>query len=131
MKILIAEDDPGSNRLLSSMLYQYGECLSVNNGLSAVETVSQALIDKKPFNLIMLDIMMPKLDGHACLKKIRELEKEHKVEKSASAKIIMITALSDKKNVLEAFKGSSNAYIVKPVIKEKIEKELKKLNLIG
>ena len=63
LKILIAEDDLISRKFLSKFLSQYGECDIVVDGLEAIDAYMLAMREKKPYDLICLDIMMPKLDG--------------------------------------------------------------------
>ena len=125
MRILIAEDDKISQRLLHDTLARFGECVTVDNGTDAFSKVTEAIEGEKRFDMIFLDIMMPGLDGQDALKKIREFEESKGILGLEQAKIVMVTALDDKKNIMGAFKGGCEGYIVKPidrqVILEKVE----------
>jgi two-component system chemotaxis response regulator CheY len=132
MRVLIAEDDFTSRRLLESILEKYGDCHVVMDGDEAVEAFKTSWQENRPYDLICLDIMMPRMDGQEALQKIREFEQEKGVVGFGEAKVIMITALGDPKNVVEAFyKGGASSYLVKPIEKKKLLEELRNLALIS
>jgi two-component system, chemotaxis family, chemotaxis protein CheY len=131
MKILIAEDDLTSRLFMKKYLSNYGACDLAMNGMEAIEQVMSALEKQEPYDLICLDIMMPKVDGIKALKTIRELEGTLLVGNNKPAKIIMTTALNDKDTVNEAYKLGCEAYAWKPIDIEKFNEVLKKLDLIN
>ncbi|MEO5355588.1 MAG: response regulator, partial [Magnetococcus sp. XQGC-1] len=65
MKILVVDDMVENRMLLSGFLSEFGQCDMAVNGVEAVELVEAALAEEMPYNLILLDIMMPKMDGLA------------------------------------------------------------------
>ncbi|MBI4763223.1 MAG: response regulator [Deltaproteobacteria bacterium] len=130
MKSLVVEDDFTSSLLLQEILKKYGPCQTAVDGQKALEAVRAASESGTPFDLICLDIMMPEMDGHQALQQIRALEKAQGVLSPGGAKIIMTTALSDPKNVVEALSGLADAYLVKPIDKARLLDELRKLKLI-
>jgi len=130
LKILIVEDDFASRFALQHFLCEYGTCFVVVNGSEAIEAVRQAIDQDDPYDLICLDIMMPEMDGRKALKAIRELEAEHGIEGLDSMKVIMTTALYDGRNVFGSFRDGCEAYIVKPIEKERLAEEIRKLGLI-
>lgn len=130
MKILIAEDDLTSRKFLSKFLSQYGECDLVVDGLEAIDAYLIALKDKAPYDLICLDIMMPKVDGVVVLKAIRNLETQRCVLPKKRAKVIMTTALAEVGFVNKAFEYECDAYASKPIDTEKFIEVMKKLELI-
>ena len=67
MKTLIVEDEPTSRLLLQAILSGYGDCDIATDGEEAVEAFRSALEQGVPYNLVCMDIMMPKLDGHEAL----------------------------------------------------------------
>lgn len=71
--------------------------------------------------MVFLDIMMPEMDGDETLELIRKLEEEAKIASGQGAKIAMISALNDKKNILSSFSKGCEYYLVKPVHHEKIQ----------
>ncbi len=130
MKILIVEDDFASRKLMQKFLSPYGACEVVVDGVEAVEAFSEALSSDAPFDLICLDIMLPKMDGQMVLKKIRELEGEKGLTGSDGVKIIMTTALSDTTNIMSAFRSQCEGYVTKPVSRVRLINEMKDLGLI-
>lgn len=130
MKILLAEDDLISRKVISKMLGKYGECDITVDGMEALDAFLLALKEKNPYDLICLDIMMPKVDGVRVLKTIRALEKQQNIPSGKKAKVIMTTALSDKEYVNKAFEIGCEAYATKPLDAEKLKEVLQKLELI-
>lgn len=76
MRILIAEDDLASRKVLYKFLSNYGECDITIDGMEALEAFMLAWDEGKPYDLICLDIMMPELDGVKTLKTIRDIENQ-------------------------------------------------------
>lgn len=130
MRILIAEDDLASRKFLYKFLSAYGDCDITVDGTEAVEAFMLAWDEKKPYQLICLDIMMPKMDGYKALKMIREIEQEKQLLPEQQAKIIMTTALNETENVFEAFDAGCEGYAAKPINTTKMVEVMKKLGLI-
>lgn len=129
MRILIAEDDPECRRIMYLYLAPLGNCDAVADGRIALECVRRAMHQGNHYDLICLDIMMPNLDGHQTLKKIRDMENHEDISFEERAKIIMITAMGDSEHVMNALNESCNAYIVKPVDKALLYKEIYSMGL--
>jgi len=130
IKILIAEDDLVSRRFLSKFLSQYGEVDLVVDGLEALDAYLMALKEKTPYDLICLDIMMPKVDGVKVLKAIRDFEHKQGVVSEQRVKVIMTTALAETDFVNQAFEIGCEAYAAKPIDTNKMLEVIKKLGLI-
>ena len=130
MKALIVEDDFTSRLLLQELLKTYGPTHLAVNGQEAVEAFRLALEEGRPYELICLDIMMPEMDGQTALNKIRQLEESKNIFSTDGAKIIMTTSLDDPKNIIAAFSGLCDAYLVKPIEKAKLLERLQELRLI-
>lgn len=131
MKVLIAEDDLVSRNFLNKFLSRYGECDLVVDGLETVDAFLMALKDKEPYDLICLDIMMPKVDGMKVLKAVRDLEKQYGIVRDQRVKIIMTTALTEAQMVHAAFEYGCEAYAAKPIDTVKLIEVMQKLGLIG
>ncbi len=128
MRALIVEDEFLSRKVLSSFLTTIFEVDIVVNGKEALDAFDLAHKEGKPYDLVLMDIMMPEVDGMEALKRIRDQELKQQLP---LCKVIMTTALSDPKTVIRSFHdGGASAYLVKPVDKEKLYKELAKLGLI-
>jgi len=115
MKILIVEDDASSRKFLQKFLSKYGECDAVVDGLEALEAFIISINDEKPYDLVCLDLMMPKVDGVATLKAIRDLERQKKVWLEDRVKVIITTALDDQEFVKKALELGCDLFISKPI----------------
>ncbi len=132
MKTLIVEDDFITRRIIKEILTPYGSCDTVVDGLEAVQAFRMAWEDKKPYDLICMDIMMPNVDGQEALRRIREMEKRIGIQAIDEVKVIMISALSDSGNFLKAYyKGGATSYIVKPIEVDILLDEIRQLGLIA
>lgn len=130
MRILIAEDDMASRRFLSKFLSEYGECDVVVDGMETLDAYLMSVKENEPYDVICLDIMMPKVDGVKVLKAIRDFEKQRGITPDKKVKIIMITALSDTEYVHKAFELGCEAYAAKPIDTDKLIEVMKKLDII-
>ncbi len=131
MKCLIVEDDYISRRILKEMLKSYFDCDTAVNGEEAVLAFKLGHESKSPYDLICLDIMMPVLDGREALKQIRTLERSMEIPPGLEAKIIMTTALGDPKTVINSlYEGGATSYLVKPVSKQKMLRELRSFGFV-
>ncbi|MBI2190812.1 MAG: response regulator [Planctomycetes bacterium] len=117
-KILIIDDEPIIVRTLQDRLKFTGyEVFTAADG----EEGLQKAVQQKP-DLVLLDIMMPKLDGHQVLERMRQMEDTREIP------VIMLTARSQMEDVIKATSGGSADYVVKPfdlvALLEKIDKVL-------
>lgn len=132
MKCLIVEDDLISRRILKELLSSLGDIDIAINGEEAIVSFQMAHTGKCPYDLICMDIMMPGTDGQEALLRIREMEKEMGIPPSMEVKVIMTTALDDPSSVVQAFyKGGATSYLVKPISKQKLMNEIRKIGLLS
>ena len=129
MKILVVEDDEICAKVLKTALTKYGQIDIAEDGVIGLAAVEEALDQKEPYDLICLDIMMPNMDGHETLPLIREKELKHGFYIGQGSKILMTTAISDHRNIIESFKEDCDGYIVKPVSIANLDKKLKEIGL--
>ncbi len=130
-KILVVDDEKSVRMLMRNLLEKEEyEVIEAVNGKEAVQAFRSALEEKEPYDLVCLDVMMPELDGQAVLRVTRRLEQEVGTRISDWVKIIMTTSLDDKKNVMEAIQSQVDAYIIKPVDKEKLIEKMQSLGLL-
>ncbi|BEH10725.1 MULTISPECIES: response regulator [Geobacter] len=131
MKTLIVEDDFISRKIMKELLASLGECDIATDGEEAVQAFRLALDEHRPYDLVCMDIMMPNMDGHEALEQIREIEREMGLNGAQEVKVIMTTALDDPKNVVEAFyRGGATSYLVKPITKQRLMKEIRSHGLL-
>ncbi len=130
MRVLIVDDNYIDRKILQKVFSEYGDCDFAVDGEEAISTF-KSWIKSKPYDLICMDIMMPKVNGLQALKIIRDLEKERGIREEDRIKIIMITAVDDPKIVFKACNlFGVKSYIVKPINKKQLLEEVRKLGLI-
>jgi HD-like signal output (HDOD) protein/DNA-binding NarL/FixJ family response regulator len=129
MKILIADDELVSRKLMERILTGYGECEAVENGTATIEAFKTACEDGKSFDLITLDISMPDMSGLDVLFQIRDMEKQKEVPADRRTVVIMVTASADKDTILKAIQSGCDDYIAKPFDRDTLAKKLIKLGL--
>ena len=102
--ILIVDDTFSNQDLLSSMLKRYGYTARVaDNGYSALEIIRQ-----QPPDLILLDVMLPDMDGYAVCKTLKDDDRLRDIP------VIFISALNDTEHIIRAFRAGGVDYITKP-----------------
>lgn len=130
MKTLVAEDDFTSRLVLQKFLQAYGEVHIAVNGKEAVDAFRLALDDASPYDLICLDIMMPEMDGFDTLMMMRRLEQERGISPMRRSKIFMTTTVDALGGVKKAFYALCDAYLVKPIAKVDLLKEIHSFGLM-
>jgi len=130
MRTLVVEDDFTNRFILQELLRQFGPVYTALDGVEGVGAVRASLDVGTPFDLICLDIMMPEMDGQAALGAIRQLEDSRGMT-GPRARVVMTTALSDRENVMSAFRSQCDGYLVKPVSWTKLFNLLRTLRLVA
>jgi DNA-binding response OmpR family regulator len=114
LKILIVDDNEMNRDMLNRRITKLGFVTDTAiNGLDALEKLK-----KENYSLMLLDVMMPELDGFDVLAELKNLEKNKRMQ------IIMLTALHDKENVKKALSLGANDFIVKPFNFEQVKSRL-------
>lgn len=114
-KILIVDDEEDVRLFLSDFLEERDfRVETASHGGEALEKIK-----KEPPDIVLLDIMMPGMDGIRCLEKIKS--------DYPKVAVIMITALKDENRIAQAKKMGAYAYLVKPFSLNYLETELGKL----
>lgn len=102
-QILVAEDNQNSAKLMKIILNQAGyKVVTASNGIEALE-----IMDTKHIDLIVLDVMMPKMDGFEFTRQLRS--------SGNNTPIIMVTAKYQNEDKCEGFIAGTDDYMVKPV----------------
>ena len=131
MKVLIVEDDAISRKMIEMIMQPLTEEYSLAiDGEAALDFFYKSVESKNTYDVVLLDIMLPKMDGQTLLRKFRDKEKEYGLLGRKVCKIIMVSALGDAGNVMEAFKNQCDGYLSKPYSKNGLMSELRKLELI-
>ncbi len=111
--VLVAEDTPMLQMLVRRMLEKMGITVTtVNNGLEVVEQVA-----KQHFDLILMDMQMPEMDGIEATRKVREVDSE--------TPIVALTANVMKKHREQFEQAGSNGLLGKPIDRDELQRVLK------
>jgi phosphoserine phosphatase RsbU/P len=103
--LLVVDDDEANRDMLSRRLERKGFAVAVaEDGSRAIE-----LVRERPFDLVLLDVLMPGLSG---LEVLRELRRSHP---ATELPVIMATALSESGDIVEALRLGANDYVSKPL----------------
>ena len=95
MRVLIVDDNFTDRKILQKIFIEYGECDIAVDGEEAIDAYKKSWMKCKPYDLICMDIMMPKVNGLQALKAIRDIENGNDINESERVRIIMITAVDD------------------------------------
>lgn len=125
---LVVEDNSIFQKIMHNILKNYGACTVATNGLEGLELYKKSIADNSHYDLICLDIEMPKMDGVSLLDKIRTLEKENNSEKKSI--IVMVTAYGEQDIVRKCCRLGCSSFLIKPVDRHNLEKVLKKHKLL-
>lgn len=119
-KILVVEDDNQIQELIVEFLSSQDYVVdTANDGVEGYERFKEG-----EYDLVILDVMMPRLDGHSLCKMIRSIDKE--------VSIIFLTALGDEENEIKGFDLNADDYISKPfsfnILIKRVEAVLRRKN---
>ncbi len=105
VRLLLVDDDEANREVLRRRLLRSGyEVESAEDGLQAL-----ALVRSRPYDLVLLDNMMPGLSGPQVLQRIRE------TWSASELPVLMVTALDDSEHVVTALREGANDYLIKPL----------------
>ncbi|HEY9853583.1 MAG TPA: hybrid sensor histidine kinase/response regulator [Leptolyngbyaceae cyanobacterium] len=115
IKILVVDDEPNNLRFLGTILSQQG--YKVQKTVSGQLAINAAIVE--PPDLILLDIMMPEMNGYAVCQKLKS------IEKTSDIPIIFLSCLSEAEDKLKAFELGAIDYITKPFHLEEVVARIK------
>jgi two-component system chemotaxis response regulator CheY len=119
-KIIIAEDSLPNQKILQHLLMKMGyDVIACHNGHLAWTELNKP--ENKSTVLVISDLMMPEMDGISFLKKVRESTD------FAELPFVLVTAVSEKEQIVQAKTLKVNGYILKPVSLQKVQAKLKEL----
>ncbi|MDD2365940.1 MAG: response regulator [Desulfuromonadaceae bacterium] len=130
IKCLIVDDDELGRELIAEYLSGIADCSMAENGLQGVDMFRTEFESGKPYDLIILDIVMPEMDGHTAAKEIRQIEKEWGVSINDGVSIIVLSSLNTPQDVIQAYMSAkSAAHLLKPVEPGRLLSTLSKLEI--
>ena len=128
MRALVVEDDTMLAKIFGMVIASFFSGIEyATNGEDGFMMYCQALEKNDPYDVIFLDIMMPRVTGLQVLEQIRHRENEFSC---GCITIIMLTALDDQQTIDTAFNLGCNYYLKKPVDKHQVKKSLVEVGLM-
>ena len=118
IRTLVVDDNFVNRKLLMSILKTTGPCDVAANGREALEAYHGSIRSGQRYDIMLLDVMMPEVDGIQVLQSIREEEKKNNVSADDRLPIIMITAQKD--HFLKTFDLGCDDYFLKPIDADKL-----------
>ncbi len=123
IKILVVDDESRMRKLVKDFLGREGyQVLEAGDGMEAMEV----FYDEKDIALIILDVMMPRMDGWQVCREVRQ---------SSKVPIIMLTARSEERDELQGFALGVDEYISKPfspkILVARVNAILRRANVLG
>ena len=123
IKILVVDDESRMRKLVRDFLEREGfEVLEAGDGVEAMDL----FYEEKEVALVILDVMMPKMDGWQTLREIRQ---------TSQVPVIMLTARSEERDELQGFKLGVDEYISKPfspkILVARVEAVLRRSHAVG
>ena len=115
VKILVVEDDTNIRKLMCAVLHQHGfKPLQAEDGVHALD-----IMDKEHVDLVVLDLMMPNMDGFELTRELRSVWKH--------LPILMVTAKQELRDKHEGFFAGTDDYMTKPVDEQELILRIKAL----
>lgn len=110
LSVLVVDDVPLNILLIKKMLSQYTfEIRTANSGQAALDAIAEKKVD-----LLLLDLMMPGIDGFEVIRRLRA------AEDTKDLPIIILSALNSEQDISKGFQLGANDFLNKPIIMEKL-----------
>lgn len=130
MKSLILEDDPVTTKIIANYLINFGMVVTAGSAKEAFEIYNDTAFSSTPFDLICLDLQLPEYDGVEFLKEIRQSEESSGIALPFGVKIVVLTSSEEPGIASEVQAKGCDAFLSKPLNREKLKSELMRLKLI-
>ncbi len=131
LRILVVDDSRYQRALLARSLGSYGDIEEAADGAEACEMFSRALGEGRPFDLVVMDILMPGMDGHTALRRMNAVQDERGMKAGERAGTIIVSSLNDPVNMMQGqFEDKADAYITKPFDDQVLLETLRSLELV-
>ena len=108
IRVLLVEDNETNRRLIASMLLGIdADLTAAENGLEGVEAFT-----REPFDVVLMDLQMPVMDGYTATRKIRELEAERRMRPTP---VVVVSAHTRPKDIRDCLAAGADVHVAKPV----------------
>ena len=116
LRVALVEDDPRIQQLICAEINDEGhDCISFGSAEDFLEAISH-----NRFDLVLLDLMLPGMDGLSCLQQL-----QLKAEARPTPRVVIVTALNDDDKKRDALSNGAEAYVLKPDLFEQLPQLLR------
>jgi len=130
LHILAVDDDEVTQFHLTQLLMPLGKVRIACAGIDALERVRESLDKGKPYDLILMDVKMPGLDGLTTVREIVGLFNKLRMPLEERPKIIMLSAVDEPDTRIDAlYACGADAYLIKPLEGGPLMSALRELNV--
>ena len=130
MRILVVEDEDISRLTVKEILREHGEMVFAKNGLEAISHFEKSIEVQWPFDLILMDINMPVMDGQSALIHIRAIEEWYGLLGLARVKVLLLSGVGRQELAEKAFFNECNGYLEKPIVRPQLLQAIKELGFL-
>ena len=122
LQVLVVDDDAETRRLISVLLQRIGlQCILVKDGLTALTLLNEGLVPA----VIILDLLMPEMDGFEVLSKVRSNPALNTVP------VLILSAKADPETIRRGLSSGADAYVTKPYIAHSLVDRMRVLIAAG
>ena len=108
IRVLLVEDNETNRRLVAGMLLGVdADLTSAENGLEGVEAFT-----REPFDVVLMDLQMPVMDGYTATRKIRELEAQRRLRPTP---VVVVSAHTRPRDIRESLAAGADVHVAKPI----------------
>lgn len=127
MKVLIVEDDLSNSVYLEKLLPEGTESVRAADGAQAIELFTASLESGARFDVVFVDLLLPKMDGHEVLCSIREYEEEKNIEGDDATALVVVTSVDSPDSLSFAKLAGCVDYLQKPIAKQAVTDVLQRI----
>jgi two-component system, chemotaxis family, chemotaxis protein CheY len=125
MKIIILDDVLMNVQVLAEAVSQFGSVDGFQDADRAMDQIRGAYLTGAPYDLLFLDITMPRHDGLDLLEAVVKMGKTYPGPKRT--KVVMVTAHGEREQIVRAVQGGADGYILKPFQEDRVRAEITRL----
>jgi len=128
MKTLVIDTDRAIMDAVSAIFCKKGGCDWAEDGEKGLDMIKSAFKQGQPYDLIVLEIVLPEVSGYTIIKEVRNLELNMNISPIDEVKIIVLTYRSDEPTLLQAFRNGATGWVSKPIDPTALEAKINKLH---
>jgi two-component system chemotaxis response regulator CheY len=125
MRILLVDTSFTSRRVTEKILQRFGECVCVPAGEVAITMIEEEQAAGRAFDVVCVDLFMPRMDGIATVRAIREWIHHH--AQQLKLQYILISAVDDQATIRKCYAENIDGFLHKPLDFKAVESLLKRL----